>query len=526
MHTKLNSFFVVGIFIMMTPVTVFAESADQRALIQQLTANVAALQAQIDALRQTGASLSAGALSSSAESPATLPRAAAVVDSVESAGALPTRPAMSSSTGGESGDEGPEAIVSFDRNLYLGLRNDPDVSNLQEFLADQGFYNNIISGNFFILTRNAVKKFQSSHGIKPSGYFGSLTRAVANKILSGAGNKETRMNPGPQQTNGFLKIDPSSATLKVGDRISVKAIFAPPRPACLGYARPCEIAEISPYEVYVLFISDNPDIAVVDKIEDTSCDPPRMCPVSVPQYAVRGVSPGTATISATHTNNGNSFTATITVRVIGAVDASGSLYIEPSSALLKVGEAVSIQALFQAPCPVNMACIQSLQNVAASFASDNPSIAAVDTVEDKTCAPPRMCPVALNKYAVRGVSAGDAVITASYVDNQKTYTAKMKVTVAASSLAAVDCAKEPAGSQNACWQTAAQQKGDISLCRNITVPNAFFSRDSCINAVAQAKKDSTLCASIADASVRRGCVSGVASGGFFPFPLPSAPSIP
>lgn len=74
-------------------------------------------------------------------------------------------------------------IPIFNRNLYFGLRKDSDVTDLQEFLTDQGYYAGPITGNYFLLTVQAVKKFQSVNGINPTGYFGFLSRAVANKIV-------------------------------------------------------------------------------------------------------------------------------------------------------------------------------------------------------------------------------------------------------------------------------------------------------------------------------------------------------
>ncbi len=55
---------------------------------------------------------------------------------------------------------------------------------MQEFLTDQGFYAGPISGNFFLITVEGVKKFQKANGINPTGYFGTKSRAVANQILS------------------------------------------------------------------------------------------------------------------------------------------------------------------------------------------------------------------------------------------------------------------------------------------------------------------------------------------------------
>lgn len=551
MHTKkLNSFFVAGMCVVtaLSPFVVFAESADQQALIRKLTADVAALQAQIDGLRKTGASGPGGsALSSSATaSPTPLPApltgfsAPNTAMSVPGASSAPSpvpegtvadknvqalpRSALSAPTGGESGDEGPQAAISFDHDLYMGLRNDPDVSNLQEFLTDQGFYNQTISGNFFILTRNAVKKFQQAHDLKPTGYFGPLSRAVANKILAGgAGAEANRLPPARAANKGSFSLDPSSVLLSVGETAKVRAIFTPPYPACLDATPPCAIPTRAPYEVDAALISGDPSVA------RTTCAPEAARLTCVGSNGVSGVSPGVATMSATYANGADSFTAQMTVRVVSASEGSGFLYLDPSSARLKAGETVAIQAFFRAPCPTGSApCVRSIQSVNAAFASDMPSVAAVDQpITKDPCAPPRMCPVALNTTAaIRGVSSGEAIITASYTDNQVPYSAKMRVAVVAPSPVISNCAKEPADSQNRCWQNAAQQNGDISLCGNITVPNVLFSKDSCISAVAQTKKDSALCASIANAAARQACVSGIASGGFLPFPTIHASSTP
>ena len=72
----------------------------------------------------------------------------------------------------------------FKNDLYFGMRNNSDVSDLQEFLTDQGYYAGPVSGNFFLLTVQAVKKFQSANGINPTGYFGPKSRVAANEKIS------------------------------------------------------------------------------------------------------------------------------------------------------------------------------------------------------------------------------------------------------------------------------------------------------------------------------------------------------
>ncbi|MGB8986040.1 MAG: peptidoglycan-binding domain-containing protein [Candidatus Sulfotelmatobacter sp.] len=71
----------------------------------------------------------------------------------------------------------------FTDNLYFGLQDSAQVSQLQEFLTSEGLYTGPITGNFYFLTLNAVKIFQTQQGISPAaGYFGPITMAAANKI--------------------------------------------------------------------------------------------------------------------------------------------------------------------------------------------------------------------------------------------------------------------------------------------------------------------------------------------------------
>ncbi len=85
----------------------------------------------------------------------------------------------------------------FTRDLYYGLRNDNDVYCLQKFLKEQGkeiYPEGLLTGNFLYLTKRAVIRFQEKYkkeilsplGLsKGTGYFGPLSRKLANKIISG-----------------------------------------------------------------------------------------------------------------------------------------------------------------------------------------------------------------------------------------------------------------------------------------------------------------------------------------------------
>jgi hypothetical protein len=99
----------------------------------------------------------------------------------------------------------------FSRDLYLGLRNDPDVSRLQQFLRGQGHFTfPEITGNFFGVTRAAVAKFQKANNIAPAaGYFGPLTRSVANKLF---GDATTPVAVISSSAKGKIKISDVSGT--------------------------------------------------------------------------------------------------------------------------------------------------------------------------------------------------------------------------------------------------------------------------------------------------------------------------
>ena len=73
---------------------------------------------------------------------------------------------------------------AFQYNLYYGVNDWSDVTALQEFLTEQGDYSGPISGHFYALTAKAVKQFQSEHDLPVSGYFGALSRGVANALLA------------------------------------------------------------------------------------------------------------------------------------------------------------------------------------------------------------------------------------------------------------------------------------------------------------------------------------------------------
>lgn len=71
----------------------------------------------------------------------------------------------------------------FSNDLYWGLINNSEVSCLQQFLKNQGkdiYPEGLITGNFADLTREAVKRYQSSKNLPVTGIFDRLTREKVN----------------------------------------------------------------------------------------------------------------------------------------------------------------------------------------------------------------------------------------------------------------------------------------------------------------------------------------------------------
>jgi peptidoglycan hydrolase-like protein with peptidoglycan-binding domain len=74
-------------------------------------------------------------------------------------------------------------FASIDQNIYYGLMHNSKVTELQQFLINKGFLTGKATGNYLSLTVSAVKKYQASKNINPTGYTGPLTRQAINSDL-------------------------------------------------------------------------------------------------------------------------------------------------------------------------------------------------------------------------------------------------------------------------------------------------------------------------------------------------------
>lgn len=75
------------------------------------------------------------------------------------------------------------SFASFDVSLKYGSRGEA-VSELQDFLNDQGTYTGKIDGKFGLGTLKAVKAWQRANNLTVDGYFGRMSRAKANDTLA------------------------------------------------------------------------------------------------------------------------------------------------------------------------------------------------------------------------------------------------------------------------------------------------------------------------------------------------------
>jgi len=82
---------------------------------------------------------------------------------------------------------GTASCASINQDLYFGMKSNPQIMCLQEFLKNQGsaiYPEGIVSGNFFNATLQAVIRFQTKYGIQGTGYVGPITRAKINQLLT------------------------------------------------------------------------------------------------------------------------------------------------------------------------------------------------------------------------------------------------------------------------------------------------------------------------------------------------------
>jgi N-acetylmuramoyl-L-alanine amidase len=94
--------------------------------------------------------------------------------------------ALPAASATESSDTGNTVVTnaSTDQNLTIGMKGD-NVTDLQKWLKNQGFYTGKIDGQFGNYTEQAVKYFQSYVGIKEDGIVGNVSLQYMKHLSSG-----------------------------------------------------------------------------------------------------------------------------------------------------------------------------------------------------------------------------------------------------------------------------------------------------------------------------------------------------
>ncbi len=116
----------------------------------------------------------------------------------------------------------PDTCTQLARDLYFQTSDrttNGEVTKLQRFLADYEYLQTEPSGYFGVMTLKAVKDFQKSQGVNPTGYVGPLTRAKI-KLVSCGGNDPISGSVSIQSVSGptTLKVNEEGAwTIKATD---------------------------------------------------------------------------------------------------------------------------------------------------------------------------------------------------------------------------------------------------------------------------------------------------------------------
>ncbi len=133
----------------------------------------------------------------------------------------------------------PAYCPTFDRSLRFGSRGS-DVSSLQQFLLQQGFFHASATGYFGVATQAALQKWQAQEGVVASGsvqttgwgVFGARSRAHLNQLCSGNLGNGGGNGGGSGGASQSFSADPMngaaplSVTFTTGDSIASSANYS------------------------------------------------------------------------------------------------------------------------------------------------------------------------------------------------------------------------------------------------------------------------------------------------------------
>lgn len=118
------------------------------------------------------------------------------------------------------------SFAAFDNSLRYGSKGQ-DVQELQEFLVEQGYLNHEPTGSFYALTLKAVKAFQLANGLPSTGYWGVMSRAKANELISLGASVEAEQAEVPVATTTTPVVQSTVSPVVFGQVPQLEVITEP-----------------------------------------------------------------------------------------------------------------------------------------------------------------------------------------------------------------------------------------------------------------------------------------------------------
>lgn len=170
--------------------------------------------------------------------------------------------------------------VPFTQSLRLGsmdAKTKNEVSKLQKFLRDKGYYDGRITGYAGEVTEAAIKTFQKKNGLQVSGIIGAATRAKVNAVLC-SGTSGSVQSSSAGASNGVPSItvcavDPAHLGLSVPLTLDINKIPAPTaQPVQVAPTAASAGADLKAVGRFVLIPTDiKANRAVISTTIDSQC---------------------------------------------------------------------------------------------------------------------------------------------------------------------------------------------------------------------------------------------------------------
>ena len=320
---------------------------------------------------------------------------------------------------GESGTWEVKALDPESGSLSYGISwGDEALSSQQKSMATQGALDSFSQTASF------------SHSYSKAGEY-KIVFVVKDEAGLKASASISVLVKDEYSEQGSLKIDPSSANIKVGESRQFIAWFNPSA-NCDGVKCP----KMPVRQVEAVWSLSAPDVAVIK---------PNPCPnlpntgACLPQVAVEGVAAGDVNIIATYTDNGKAYTAKAYASITTPPIERGLLLVAPDRLKLEKGQQATLSSFFKSSqvvtCDPNGTCTSPMEiPVEVTWLNSAPSrinISCAPYVATTTDPGGIWQHCSGKQTIISALAAGGGQVSASYRDsNEQIYTVSIPVTVA------------------------------------------------------------------------------------------------